>query len=379
MRKAPYPTFLTPPKVETHSESSNAPPAPWEILDALAVCRTKFGLTSASITVLRALLSFLPKTLDQRTDPFLVWPSNEALAKRADGMDERTLRRHLARLSDARLIERRGSPNGKRFALRFKSAVVAAYGFTLSPLFARKSEILETAEDMRLESEMRAVERAQILDHLHQLGAQTLPCGAPILAVESDREIRRLLRRSIQANELVNIKKFLADLVQSCAPEMVVVSVSNSQNDRHHQKTDKESLDSVSECEDKLSTGRGNIDETPPTKTGVDNLTLEDCLEAASESVVFSPEPVRTWRDLIKLGETLAPMIGIGSELMDHVRRAMGPLAASISVLCLVQRSSKISRPGAYLRALALRADAGEFSLNSLVRSAKRSRFAAAN
>ncbi|EKD61467.1 MAG: Replication initiator RepC [uncultured bacterium] len=378
MRKAPYPTFLTPPKIDTHNESSNAPSACWEILDALAICRTKFGLTSASITVLRALLSFLPKTQDQRSDPFLVWPSNDALAKRADGMDERTLRRHLARLSEARLIERRGSPNGKRFALRFKNAVVTAYGFTLSPLFVRKFEILETAEAMRLESDLRDIERAQILDHLHRLGTQRLPTGEPILSAESDREIRKQLRRSIQANELVNIKKSLADLVQSCALEIELVSASNSQNDRHHQKTDKESLESVSDYQNELSVVSSNIDEAR-TKTGVDNLTLEDCLEAASESVAFSPEPVRTWRDLIKLGETLAPMIGIGSELMDHVRRAMGPLAASISVLCLVQRSSKISRPGAYLRALALRADAGEFSLNSLVRSAKRSRFAAVN
>ena len=378
MRKAPYPTFLFPPKADTHNESSNAPPACWEILDALAVCRTKFDLTSASITVLRALLSFLPKKPDQRSDPFLVWPSNEALAKRADGMDERTLRRHLARLSEARLIERRGSPNGKRFALRFKSAVVAAYGFTLSPLFARKAEILETAEAVHLESELRDVERAQILDYLHQLAAQRLPSGEPTLSVESDREIRKLLRRSIQTNELVIIRISMAKLVQSCTPEIAVVSASNSQNDRHYQKTDKESLESVDEGQNKLSVVKGSIEEAPP-KAGIGNLTLEDCLEAASEGVAFSPEPVRTWRDLIKLGETLAPMIGIGSELMDHVIRAMGPLAASISVLCLVQRSNKISRPGAYLRALALKADAGEFSLNSLVRSAKRSRFAAVN
>ena len=158
----------------------------------------------------------------------------------------------------------------------------------------------------------------------------------------------------------------------------MVVSASNSQNDRHHQKTDKESLESVGERQKEPSVITGSKAEALP-KPCVDDLTLEDCLEAASESVAFSPEPVRTWRDLIKLGETLAPMIGIGSELMDHVRRAMGPLGASLSVLCLVQRSDKINRPGAYLRALALKADAGEFSLNSLVRSAKRSRFAAVN
>ena len=378
MRKAPYPTFLTPPKVDPHIENSIPPAASWDVLDALAACRTKFGLTSASITVLRALLSFLPKTQDQRSDLFLVWPSNEALAKRADGMDERTLRRHLARLSEASLIERRGSPNGKRFALRYKSAVVAAYGFTLSPLFARKSEILETAEAVRLETEFRDVERAHILDLLHQLGTQRLHSGEPMLSVESDREIRKLLRRSIPATELTNIKESLAELVEPSAPDIVVMSASNSQNDRHHQKTDKESLESVGEHEEKPSVITGSKAEAPPN-TRVDDLTLEDCLEATSESAAFSPEPVRTWRDLIKLGETLAPMIGIGSELMDHVRRAMGPLAASLSVLCLVQRSDKINRPGAYLRALALKADAGEFSLNSLVRFAKRSRFAAVN
>src|SRR5574343_1843774 len=134
MRKAPYPTNQTFPKVSTKDQGSDMPSASWEILDALTACRTEFGLTSTSITVLRALLSFLPKTEERRSDQFLVWPSNEALAKRADGMDERTLRRHLARLSDAHLIERRSSPNGKRFALRFKTSLVTAYGFTLLPL-----------------------------------------------------------------------------------------------------------------------------------------------------------------------------------------------------------------------------------------------------
>ena len=305
MRKAPYPTFLTPPKVDPHIESSIAPAAPWEVLDALAACRAKFGLTSTSVNVLRALLSFLPKTQDQRSDLFLVWPSNEALAKRADGMDERTLRRHLARLSEASLIERRGSPNGKRFALRYKSAVVAAYGFTLSPLFARRSEILETAEAVRLESEFRDVERAHILDLLHQLGTQRLHSGEPMLSVESDREIRKLLRRSLPATELTNIKESLAELVEPSAPDIVVMSASNSQNDRHHQKTDKESLESVGEHEEKPSLITGSKVEAPPN-TRVDDLTLEDCLEATSETVAFSPEPVRSWRDLIKLGEKLA-------------------------------------------------------------------------
>jgi replication initiation protein RepC len=378
MRKAPYPTNQTFPKVSTKDQGSDMPSASWEILDALTACRTEFGLTSTSITVLRALLSFLPKTEERRSDQFLVWPSNEALAKRADGMDERTLRRHLARLSDAHLIERRSSPNGKRFALRFKTSLVTAYGFTLLPLFSRKSEILETAEAMRVEADHAKIERARILEYLHRLATHEVDEGEASISADRDREIRRILRRSVRANDLAEIANSLRKLLKVCDPETAVMSGSNSQNDRHHQKTDKESLESVAQDHeapnvvDNHNQGRTLTNEN-------EDVTLEDCLEAASESVAFSSEPVRSWRDLIKLGETLAPMIGIGSELMDHVRRSMGQLAASISILCLVQRTGKIARPAAYLRTLAQRADCGQFSLSALVRSARRSRFAAVN
>lgn len=46
----------------------------------------------------------------------IVWPSNEQLMARANGMPATTLRRHLAVLVDCGLIIRRDSPNGKRFA-----------------------------------------------------------------------------------------------------------------------------------------------------------------------------------------------------------------------------------------------------------------------
>ncbi len=378
MRKAPYPTSQTHPEVVTQGCRTGLQSTSWEILDALTSCRTEFDLTSASITVLRALLSFLPKTDEQRSDPFLVWPSNEALAQRADGMDERTLRRHLARLSDAQLIERRSSPNGKRFALRMRKSIVVAYGFNLSPLFARKSQILEIAEAKRIEAAQAEIQRARILDYLHKLAAQREASGDSPVSIDRDREIRKLLRRSIRAQNLADLAKSLGQLLGDNELEAAVLSASNSQNDRHHQKTDKESLESVAQ-DHEAATFVDNHNQDQGLTYGNGDLTLEDCLEAASESVAFSPEPVRSWRDLIRLGETLAPMIGIGSELMDHVRRAMGPLGASISVLCLVQRTGKIARPAAYLRTLAQRADSGQFSLIALVRSARRSRFAAVN
>ncbi|WP_371328623.1 helix-turn-helix domain-containing protein [Shinella sp. HZN7] len=57
-----------------------------------------------------------------------------------------TLRRHLAALVEAGLIERRDSPNGKRYAHRGRGGEIgAAFGFSLAPLLARAGELVPLA------------------------------------------------------------------------------------------------------------------------------------------------------------------------------------------------------------------------------------------
>ena len=97
MRKATYTQSTTPAKKgplvnEVRCESVQQL---WRLLDALALCRGRYDLTTNSLSVLRALISFLPKDAVCEHGPIVVWPSNQTLAERADGMDERTFRRHL--------------------------------------------------------------------------------------------------------------------------------------------------------------------------------------------------------------------------------------------------------------------------------------------
>ncbi len=100
--------------------------------------RTVLGATDRALAILDALLSFHPDTAFYGDSALIVWPSNEQLIARANGMSPATLRRHLANLVDCGLVIRRDSPNGKRFARKGQGGEIEqAYGFDLSPIVAR--------------------------------------------------------------------------------------------------------------------------------------------------------------------------------------------------------------------------------------------------
>ena len=70
----------------------------WKVIRALGEARARFALSDRTIAVLEALVSVLPgKELDISRD-LIVFPSNNELSARTNGMAPATLRRHLAAL-----------------------------------------------------------------------------------------------------------------------------------------------------------------------------------------------------------------------------------------------------------------------------------------
>ena len=71
----------------------------------------------------------------------LVWPSNQRLMA-ATGLSERSVRNAVRALIEHQLVIPKDSPNGKRYAVRDASSdtIVDAFGFDLTPLFARRGE-----------------------------------------------------------------------------------------------------------------------------------------------------------------------------------------------------------------------------------------------
>ncbi|MXZ01135.1 hypothetical protein F4Y93_10980, partial [Candidatus Poribacteria bacterium] len=119
----------------------------WEVLSALTTASADFDISHRTLTVLKALLTFLPDR-DIPTEPgrAVVFPSNRTLSERLNGMPESTLRRHLARLVQLGLVNRHDSPNRKRYARRVGQGVELAFGFDLSPLNGHADQIFITAQ-----------------------------------------------------------------------------------------------------------------------------------------------------------------------------------------------------------------------------------------
>ena len=93
----------------------------WRVFEDIRKAREMLGATDRSLAILNALLSFHRETELSADGELIVWPSNEQLIARANGISPATLRRHLLVLVECGLIIRRDSPNGKRFARRSRA------------------------------------------------------------------------------------------------------------------------------------------------------------------------------------------------------------------------------------------------------------------
>lgn len=187
-------------------------PTIYELLGPVRALRKELGLTSNDITVLTALISFLPRdrhATNGETPPKLtvVFPSNASLSERANGIDERTLRRCLGRLDAAGLIDRKNSANGKRFPLRYGGIIRDAFGIDLNPL-------LQNHDALAAEALKVAKER----ERLRSLRAEALALRASLLQdqrldearLSSLGTIRNILRRAtLTADAILQI---IADL-----------------------------------------------------------------------------------------------------------------------------------------------------------------------
>ncbi len=337
-------------RAQPAGRQTRTPPAPqdprWQLLALVRTCRDKLALRDRDITVLRGLLSLVPAgaTPVQR----VVFASNRVLIERCDGIDERTLRRRLAQLQTAGLLIRKPSPNGKRYQIRDADTEARlTYGIDLTPLFALQSHLEGLAALCGQEALQRRSLRAMIRDLLFR---------HPDAGTPAEREEARLsLRRVLSIARLEAILRMLApESPPTPAPQM---TVSDSQNDRHIQRSDKEDLESepAEKCQ--------KPQPAPETQPDED-LTVEECLDLAPTARALAPEPLRSWDGMIDLSARLAPAIGLSPQIMQSARSALGPHGCALAVLGLIEALGRIRNPQAYLQALILRA--GNQGLNSV-------------
>ena len=384
----------------------------WRLFRALTEAKEPLGVTERALSVLHALLSFHQETAltlpasetrlgeaDSAGAGIVVFPSNKELSIRAHGMAPATLRRHLACLVDAGLIIRRDSPNGKRFARRGRGgAIEDAFGFDITPLVARASEIENLAEEVRAENRAMALLREKItltrrdIVKMIATGIEEAVSGDwegfhLRYATLSSRYARNLSRTDLAglAGELVLLAAETRKLLESHVKPKNM-SANESQSERHIQNQ----ITNKSDLEPCLQKGRGEPSGLNDQKRGAPSAPeaeilgvgapkpdqksgslrtypLGMVLEACPDILDFASGGISSWRDLAITAAVVRKAIGVSPDAWAQALEVLGEHDTSIVIAAILQRGEEIKSAGGYLRVLTAKARAGEFSLGPVL------------
>ena len=355
----------------------------WHVFQNIKETRMALGATDRALAILDALLSFHPDTALYGDSALIVWPSNEQLIRRANGMSPATLRRHLANLVDCGLVIRRDSPNGKRFARKGQGGEVEqAYGFDLSPIVARAEEFKDLAEAVRAEAKAYRLVRERLticrrdIVKMIETGIEE---GVPAnwgRVQQTYQSIVSQIPRTAPRQVLEAIAADLDDLwaqVRDALESFIKtknLNANESQIERHIQNS-KPDYKSESES------GSGIKDEASGNAEITDNirslprreLPLTIVLDACANMLwlVKGGGGIRNWREFLAAAEVARPSLGISPSAWEEARTAMGEQQAAIAVAAIYQRADQINSAGGYLRNLTEKAKAGKFSVWPMV------------
>ncbi len=322
------------------------------VIATLRDAAPKLGLTATVITTLDAMLSCLAPQRNHHT----VFASNATLTFRRNGISDRTIRRHALILQDLGLIERRDSPNRKRFTKHSRlEGKILRFGFDLSPLFARLKEIAAYAAEVQMEREHLNYLRTKIRFSANRRLAKNVNDEKALNAL-------RMLRRKLAP---AHCHKILSDIdshddlpeadTNKESVETNNMSGTNGQNVRHHHKSTKEDIDK--------SNPKGLRKKDASTDVSIGTL-----VSTCTEAVQFSATQITSMREVIVHARTLAPMIGITSSTYEAAQKRLGPYHTAATVWIIMQMKDKVRSAGAYFHSITLGPRSAEFCVSKQIK-----------
>jgi replication initiation protein RepC len=369
----------------------------WRVLHDLTAARASFGLSSATLVVLEALLTCLPERMLAPTDDapdLVVFPSNRSLAARARGLSEAALRRHLSALVEAGLVIRRDSPNGKRYVRRGEGGQIThAYGFDLTPLALRAAEIAALADTVRAEALAQSLARetvsllrrdcAKLLDALDVADGDGDP-GEPTPAELRERYYTLVASypRRPEPAEVAALGEALEALALVVSRALISRQESNKMSgsaahfERHIQSSNADGPvreKAFGEEEKPVASSESSKGPASAAHNAIrSTYPLHSVLEACPQVQDYARSVIRSWDDLIDTADRVRPMLGISPAAWSDAQDAMGREAAAITLAAMLERTESIKSHGGYLRALTERKRGGKYSLGPVLQALRR-------
>lgn len=346
----------------------------WQVYRNVCEARTLLGVQDRALAVLNALLSFHPET-ELGEGGLVVFPSNIQLSVRAHGISGATLRRALAALVEAGLIERRDSPNGKRYAHRDRAGgIEEAFGFSLAPLLSRSAEFAQLAEQVA--DEARRFRKAREALTICRRDVRKLISAAIEEGADGDWAtlehsyaalVERLPRnpRQIELESVLHDMALLrAEVLKSLelSTKTQKLSANDDHNERHIQNSNTESNFESKPLSDKCKAA-STEPLLQPEQARTRIISLETVKQACPEiSDYATAGAITTWSDLQAAASVVRSILGISPSAWLEACDVMGHENAAVTIACILQRNNHISSAGGYLRELTSRARRAEYS-----------------
>jgi len=354
----------------------------WKVFRDVCEAKTSFGILDRGLAVLNALLSFYPDTKLSEEHGLVVFPSNAQLSIRAHGIAGTTLRRQLAALVDAGLIQRRDSPNGKRYAHRSRGGEIEqAFGFDLAPLLARSEEFAHLAQQVAEEKKLfkRAREALTLCRRdVRKLISAAMEEGADGDWAMIERHYVDLVATIVRTPSRADVEKTLEEM------EMLREEIINrlemqlntrnmdgnaDQSDYHIQNSKPESIHELEPSSEKEQEAKA--EHKPQTQRTVEPLKafpLSMVIKACPDIVDYGPGgAIANWRDLMSAAVVVRSMLGVSPSAYQEACEVLGPENAATAMACVLERGGQINSAGGYLRDLTRKAARGEFSLGPML------------
>ncbi len=350
----------------------------WHVFRDIKEARIALGASDRALAILDALLSFHPETAFYGDSALVVWPSNEQLMSRANGMSPATLRRHLANLVGCGLIVRRDSPNGKRFARKGQDGEVEqAYGFDLAPIVARANEFKALAEAVkaekkayRLVKERLTICRRDIVKMIETGIDEGIPGNWGAAQNRYQAIVGRLPRTA--PRQLLDAIAGELDVLWSEIRESLESFVKSQNLNANESQTERHIQNSNPEFKSDSESGLGVKKEASGSHGEPDNvrslpqreLPLGIVLDACPNVrwLVKGGSDIRNWREFLAAVELARPVLGVSPSAWEDARVAMGERQAAITLAAIYQKQDAVRSPGGYLRNLTDRAKEAKFS-----------------
>ncbi len=342
-----------------------------ELMRAIGTASRTMKLKTSDLVVIDSLLSFLPcRDIKTKADlpitadmVLVIYASNETICGRAKGMDERTLRRHLKRLSDLGLLRRKDSATGKRFPLKRNGKVVDAFGLDIAPLLQNAERIIDLAHKVKVEAEEIRSLRAQALTIRAQLLRQMDTLAETTL--EAVENAKTLLRRA--SLTLEDVRAILQNLLQiACDAPCPATDVANQDSTKPslvdsaqpEDLGDNTPPDDVLQTENTTATN-GQIDRQVESqkiytnkKTALRQIHPLELWSNCSNVAAFFPEEPRSEAHLKQTVYQAGNVAAVKERTMADAIHSIGWSRVLQAIDYLIGNAHRIKSPDAYMRSI---------------------------